>query len=418
MNTLRATEPRRVLITTSTFPVHPDDGIPRFIHDLAQSLSAHAQVTVLAPHAKGATRDERLDDVDVHRFSYFRPLRLQRLALGQGMLENLRGSLLAKVQIPSYLVRQATATRRLIRQKNIDVVNAHWLVPQGVTSAWACRGGIARLVLHVHAGDVYLLKRLRFGGAIARYVVSRSVAVLADGSHVRDTLDELLGFKSGAMLQPMGADTTKFGRNAASASTQGIAGDCRETFPQGFLLFVGRMSEKKGVIYLVRALPAVRERFPSVGLILIGDGPERSNVEREVRRLQLGDAVRFLGRRSHAEIVGYLHSCHVAVVPSIIDSYGETEGMPTVVVECLAAGVRVVGSAVDGIPDVLRHRENGWLCREKDPADLAEKIVSALEDPADSAIPRNAVATATDHEWGKVAERYMKHLERAVHKRA
>lgn len=63
----------RVLISTSTFPLNPDDGLPRFVYDLAEAMSTHADVTALAPDAPGATRRERLGPVDVRRFTYFRP---------------------------------------------------------------------------------------------------------------------------------------------------------------------------------------------------------------------------------------------------------------------------------------------------------------------------------------------------------
>jgi glycosyltransferase involved in cell wall biosynthesis len=72
----------------------------------------------------------------------------------------------------------------------------------------------------------------------------------------------------------------------------------------------------------------------------------------------------------------------------------------------MAAGVPVVASAVDGIPDVVRHRRNGWLCREKDPDDLAEKIIDALQDPDSSEIVRSAVATAALYDWSQVAKNY------------
>jgi glycosyltransferase involved in cell wall biosynthesis len=80
--------------------------------------------------------------------------------------------------------------------------------------------------------------------------------------------------------------------------------------------------------------------------------------------------------------------------------------MPTVVVEAMAAGARVVGSAVDGIPDVIRHGENGWLCRPADPGDLADKILCALADGSPSAILEQSARTADALDWSAVAARY------------
>jgi glycosyltransferase involved in cell wall biosynthesis len=293
------------------------------------------------------------------------------------------------------------------------VVNAHWIVPQGLTAAWALgKRRKAKLVLHIHAADVYLLRRLPFGRAIARYVVRRADAIFSAGSHVRDSLDELLGFPSGAQLQPMGVHLERFCALPEGASAAGSDGF---PFRQGYLLFVGRFVEKKGTVYLLRSLPRVLERFPGLGLVLVGSGTDEPALRHEVERLGLGQSVRFVGRKSHDELVTLLSRCRVAVVPSVIDSRGETEGMPTVVVEAMSTGVRVVASAVDGIPDIIEHGQNGWLCREKDADDLAEKIVPALEDPTPSLVTRSAMETSKRFGWRQVAENYLQCVRGLLH---
>ncbi len=398
----------RVLISSSTFPLRQGDGLPRFVYDLAAALAERCAVVSLVPDAPGAARRERLGPVEVRRFSYFRPRRLQRLAYGHGMRDNLRASWLTRLQPPCFLLAQARATRRVCAAEAIQVVNSHWLVPQGLSSAVA-RGRRPRFghVLSVHAADVYLLQRLPFGAAIARFVVGRSDAVFADGSHVRDSLDALLGRPSGAALQPNGVELELFREPGALAPV-------RSPFAAGYLLFTGRFAEKKGASYLLRALPRVLERHPGLGLVLIGYGALEGELRDEAPRLGVAGAVRFLGRQPHAEIGRWLRGARLAVVPSIVDRYGETEGMPTVVLEAMAAGTRVVGSAVDGIPDVIRHGENGWLCRPADSADLAEKILTALEDPASSPLLARSRATAERFAWPEVAARYLEAFERVV----
>jgi glycosyltransferase involved in cell wall biosynthesis len=377
-------------------------------------MTEFTDVTVLAPHSPGAAMDETKGEVQVHRFPYFLPRRLQRLALGQGMRDNLRASWLARLQVPPFILAQAFATRREIRQSAIDLVFAHWIVPQGLTAAWAV-GGRRKipLAVHVHGGDAYLLKELPMGRAIARYVHSRADLVFASGSGVRECLDEVLGFESGAVIQPMGVDTSFFARGDASPATAEPPPEA-SGFSEGYLLFVGRLIDIKGVEYLVRSLPLVLERHPGLGLVLVGDGPERPRIEAEVERLGLMDSVRLFGRRPHHEVVGFLRNCRVAVVPSIVDEAGRTEGMPTTVIEAMAAGCRVVGSAVDGIPDIIRHGENGWLCRDKDPEDLAEKILAALDDVPGSGIVDAARATGTAHDWRAVASTYAKHFSESA----
>jgi glycosyltransferase involved in cell wall biosynthesis len=396
----------RVLISTSTFPLRCDDGLPRFVYDLAEELARRSDVTVLAPHAPAAAAHERWGALEVERFGYFWPRRWQRLAYGHGIAANLSGSWLARLQLPPFLLAQVRATRSLVRRRRIDVVNSHWILPQGLGTALA-RGRSARFrhVVTLHGGDAYLLRRLPLARRLVSFILSRSDAVFAVSSNVRDQLDAALGRRSGALVQPMGVHVERF-REAAGPPAE------EPPFPQGYLLYVGRLLEVKGVEYLLRALPRVRAQHPGIGLLVVGYGEREQALREEVQRLGLGSAVRFAGRRPHEEVARSFRGCRLAVVPSIERGDGRAEGMPTVVLEALACGARVVATATGGISDVLRHADNAWLCRDRDPEDLAEKILCALDDPLDSGVASRARETARRFDWPRVAERYAEVFER------
>ncbi|UCH82645.1 MAG: glycosyltransferase, partial [Candidatus Latescibacterota bacterium] len=87
-------------------------------------------------------------------------------------------------------------------------------------------------------------------------------------------------------------------------------------------------------------------------------------------------------------------------------------------IEAMAAGCRVVGSAVDGIPDIVHHGENGWLCRDKDPEDLAEKILAALENVVGPEVQGAALATGAAHDWRAVASTYARHFSELTNREA
>jgi glycosyltransferase involved in cell wall biosynthesis len=402
----------RVLISSGTFPLRIDDGLPRFVYDLAEALAPHCAVTALVPDAPGAARRERMGGVAVRRFTYVRPRSFQSLAYGDGMGDNLRASLLARLQVPSYVWCQARATRRLAGEEGVDIVNSHWMIPQGLSSALA-RGPSAafRHVVTLHGGDIYMLRNLPFGRALARFILGRTDFVFAVSSNVRDRLDELLGSASGAVLQPVGVRVGMF------RGDQGIE-PVTPSFDNGYLLFVGRLNAIKGVEYLLRAMPKILERHPRLGLVLLGYGPMEQQLRREVRQLGIDSAVEVVGRRPHGEVARYVRGCRAVVVPSIVEEDGRAEGMPTVVIEAMACGARVVGSAAGGIPDVIRHGENGWLCRHRDPDDLAAKTLLALGDPPDSSTVRRARETAARFDWPEVASRYLEAFESVVGRRA
>lgn len=394
----------RVLITASTFPLRIGDGLPRFVYDLGQALAAHAQVTVLAPHAPGAARRERMGALDVHRFAYFWPRRWQRLAYGGGIPENVRRSMIAKLQPPGFVACQARAVRALVRERGIDVVNSHWLVPQGLSAALV-RGRPPRFahVVTLHGGDSYLLRRLP--GALSRFVVARSDAVIAVSSNVRANLDAALGRPSQATLQPVGVHLEAFRRPAPPLETP---------FEDGYLLFVGRLVPIKGAATLLRALPRVLARHPKLGLAVVGYGPEDAALRRLAAELGVADSVVFTGARPHDEIVGYLQGCRAAVVPSIVEPDGRAEGLPSVILEALAAGAPLVASAAGGVPDLIRDGENGWLAAPGDPDALAERLLAALDDPPGSALRREALRCVEALDWSRVAERTLAHFEGAL----
>jgi glycosyltransferase involved in cell wall biosynthesis len=322
------------------------------------------------------------------------------------------------LQVPAYAIAQIAAIIDLVRRRRIDLLNSHWLVPQGFSGAIArqfCPG--LTHVVHAHAGDVFMLNRVPGGGALARFVLAHSDAAAASGSHVRDTLDRLIGRRSHAVLQPMGADPEIFAPDApADSATQAPAEAAQ--FPDGFLLFYGRLVEKKGAIHLIRAMPQVHQHRPGLGLVVIGSGPLERDLRQEASRLGIAHRVAFLGALPQQRIAQYLRLCRAAVVPSVIDSRGETEGMPTVVLEAMAAGARVIGSAVDGIPDVIGNARNGWLCRPGDPDDLARTILTALDCPDPAPIMQAARQTAAQFDWPSVARRYWALLRDARRKRA
>lgn len=241
---------------------------------------------------------------------------------------------------------------------------------------------------------------------MARFVVRSSSSVLADGSHVRDSLDELIGFDSGAELRPMGVWLELFQSVGKSVDVGPL--------PRHYILFVGRLVEKKGVEYLIKAMPRVRDSVEGMELVIVGDGVLGAQLHALTEALGLERWVHFVGAKTHDEVAALLQRAEVATVPSIIDSRGETEGMPTVVLEAMASGARVVGTRVNGIPDVLEHAENGWLVEPKDEVSLAAGLIAAATDPRGDDVAEAGSNTAARHDWSTVGREYMEVLIEAV----
>jgi glycosyltransferase involved in cell wall biosynthesis len=386
-----------IVVTTSTLPCYAGDPQPRFVLDLAIGMVGFfRKVHVLASAAPGAADEEQVQGVHVLRYRYAWPAAMQQVGYRFGILQNLRRNPLLVALLPSFYAAQGRALARLCRENPVTVVNSHWLAFQGLAAVGPCRRLGIRHVAHSHGADVDLLHRLpgALGRRLAQRVAGGCQRIICESSHVRQRLDALLGRPSNAAVSCMGVDASRF---AAIPPLDP---------PPPTILFVGRLVEKKGVEYLVRAMPAVRARFPSARLRIAGSGVLEPAIRTLAGRLGAdGAAVEFLGARPHAEVSRFMSEAGVVAIPSIVDSHGEADGMPTVLLEAMAAGRRVVASRVDGIPDVLKDGVNGWMCQPRDPQDLAEKLILALES-RDLAIIREARHTAGYYDWPALAARY------------
>ena len=145
---------------------------------------------------------------------------------------------------------------------------------------------------------------------------------------------------------------------------------------RGELLFVGRLAAEKGVPVLLAALALARQVRPSLTLTLVGDGPHRSALEREVRSLGLSDAVTFLGYRSQEEVAQILSRSAALVLPSF------AEGVPVVLMEAMATGLPVVATRIAGVAELVEDGVSGRVVPPGEEEDLAQAMLDVTESVA------------------------------------
>lgn len=136
---------------------------------------------------------------------------------------------------------------------------------------------------------------------------------------------------------------------------------------------VGRLTAQKGYDQLMAAMAALLPSLPEARLLLVGDGELRPALEALVKSLGIGDRVVFAGARPDVERV--LRAMDVFVSSSL------WEGLPTVMMEAMAAGVPVVATDIRGNSDLVHHGETGWLAPPAQPEAMASQIAHALDAP-------------------------------------
>jgi glycosyltransferase involved in cell wall biosynthesis len=149
---------------------------------------------------------------------------------------------------------------------------------------------------------------------------------------------------------------------------------------ENLILFVARLVEKKGCEYLIRAAAQLRARHHEVRLVIIGDGPLRSELEQLALNLRI--PAEFLGVQGPDAVRGWMQRAQVLCNPSVTAGNGDTEGLGMVFAEAQATGLPVVSTQHGGIPEVIRDGETGLLARERSVEELASHLERMLVDRA------------------------------------
>jgi colanic acid/amylovoran biosynthesis glycosyltransferase len=196
---------------------------------------------------------------------------------------------------------------------------------------------------------------------------------LAEGPSMRNKLIKA-GCPAGKVrLQRIGIDLEMFPLRRHAHSKRGES---------TVVLMCGRMVEKKGMEYGIRAFAEVRRRFRASEMRVIGDGPLLGDLRRLVSSLDLNGAVRFNGALSYSRYAALSREADIFIQPSITASDGDSEGgAPTTLLEMQALGMPVVSTYHDDIPEVVSEGKSGFLVKEKDVEALADRVSFLLANP-------------------------------------
>jgi glycosyltransferase involved in cell wall biosynthesis len=182
--------------------------------------------------------------------------------------------------------------------------------------------------------------------------------VVADSAYVRQRLE----------ADGLPVDTIVWHSAQASPPT-GEADD------RPLAVFAGRLVREKGADLLVRAFADVVKAVPDARLVLAGDGPERSRLERQIGRLDLGSHVELLGHVTRPELERRFETAWVQAVPS---RWPEPFGI--VAAEAMMRGTAVLAADIGGLSELVEHGATGWVVPPNDPDELAAALASLLSD--------------------------------------
>ncbi len=386
----------RLLVLASTYPRWLGDPEPGFVHELSKRLTGQFDVSVLCPHAKDAATQQTMDGVKIRRFRYA-PSNVETLVNSGGIVGNLKRSPWKWLLVPGFLFAMTWSAMREVRRLRPDVIHAHWLIPQGLVAAFLqlfTRKPIPFLVTS-HGADLFALRAPPLQG-IKRWVVRRAAAVTVVSRAMQDELHRIGVDTSKVKVQPMGVDLT------VRFTPEPTVERSREE-----ILFVGRLVEKKGLRYLIQAMPNILQQHPSAFLTIVGFGPEEVERKAQVVALGLNHNVNFVGPVGQLELPDLYRRAALFVAPFVQAVSGDREGLGLVAVEATGCGCPIVVSDLPAVMDVFG--EGGAVLvppgSATDLADAACRILSGEVAPSDA--PADLLENLrAKFDWSAVASRY------------
>ncbi len=190
-------------------------------------------------------------------------------------------------------------------------------------------------------------------------------------------------------VMPNWVDLREIESRRTAANVARLRGELAVKAGQKVVLFVHRLSKRKGAHYLPEILDKLRGQ--NAVLLIAGDGPERASVEAEIGKRGLKDSARFLGWVPNDELAGYYSLADAFIMPS------EEEGFPRVLLEAMAFGVPFVAFDVGGVKEIVPPAFGEFVVADGDTSAFAERIGKILEESGENRENRRA----TEREWIK-----------------
>ena len=326
-----------VCFVSSEYPPHVYGGLGVHVEKLTTALSQHLSVDILLP-------DPGMNEYR-HMVPRARPIPL---------------NISASYNDPPSWVRFAEFVtpklERLASKERPRVIHCHdWVtVLAGIRGKWLLN---IPLLFHVHLPNRNPLSGSieNLGLVCADIVTVNSEAMFVELSDRRLPIRKL-------RIVSNGVDLDIF-RPAQNWPADG-----------GYILFVGRLVEQKGVEYLLRAFYYVRDKFQNIRLKIVGDGEFREWLERLASNLMLSSHVEFVRWMPHDKLASLYQEALFVVVPSVFEPFG------MVALEAFACKRPVVASRVGGLKEIVKHHMNGFLTEPKDHLDLAQWLLSLLSE--------------------------------------
>lgn len=367
-----------ICVLTHTFPKNKNDSTAAFLHPLVIGMKkSGANITVLIPYHK----DLNLQDFPykVLSYRYIWPGFLHTLGYSETLKRGAKLPFKAYIIIPFLLTFAIIKLIRVVKREKIDMISSHWLLPNGLIAAVVSRLTGIPYVVTLPGSDVYVAGMNNLFGKLAVFAANGAKVVLADSPFFLGKIRKLGANPKQTKIvpYPVVVDKYKPNQEGVPALKKKFGFDSRDII----ILAVGRLIEKKGFRYLIKAVKNISRSSQQIRLMIVGEGDLKEELE-----VLSGDALNryifFAGNINRNEILAYYNMADIFVMPSSADEYGNIDDQPVALLEAMSCGLPVIATNFPGISMTVQDNVNGFLTPQKNivaiQAGLKKLISSSL----------------------------------------
>jgi glycosyltransferase involved in cell wall biosynthesis len=368
----------RIGVLTHNYPRFAGDFAGHFIQQLCRELARQGEeVHVIAPDDPAYSAEGRTgNNPRLHLYRYAWPARIQRLGYMRTMEADVRMRLSAYALGPLLFAAGIVAALRVARQQRLDILHAHWALPNGFIGAVVARRLGLPLVVSIPGSDALVAGQNPLFRAMARFAFAQAGLITANAEVLREVA-----------VTELGADPKRFELVIYGVDPERLRPDPTGTAalraalgipPDAFVfLAVGRMVYKKGFNVLLEALAQAGEAARSWHTILVGEGDLWQEWQALGRRLGLVN-LHWVGKVPTDRMPVYYNAADALVMPNVRKP---ATGLEVAVVDAMACGKPIIGSDTAGNPLVIEPGVNGLLVPSGNAAALAAAMQQLASQP-------------------------------------
>ncbi len=286
----------------------------------------------------------------VHIISYAIPFRFSHF-INNLVFHEVEQSNYPLFEFPLYSLALASKMVEVAEFEKLDLLHVHYAIPHA-TSAYLAKQMLMdktdiKIITTLHGTDITLVGLEPSFLPLVKFSIEKSDGVTAVSRFLKEKTITNYSCEKDIAVIPNFVDTKLFKKDNNNSFRDKIA-----TKGEKLLVHTSNFRPVKRVPDTIRIFEKVREEIPSK-LLLIGDGPDRSECERLCRQLGLCDDVKFLGKQEG--LVEILSASDIFLIPSQSESFG------LAALEAMSCGLPVISSSVGGLPELIRHNESGFI---------------------------------------------------------